>query len=105
MSQIECNFLDEVKHKQYRVWLSLLFWVIAVVVFVVVASTFTKASDTVIHAVFYGSVLLLYLPIVSLSRVKCPYCQWSAGALPIFRYKFMFCKACGKRIECKSKDA
>jgi hypothetical protein len=104
MSQIECEFLDNVRHKQRRVWLTIFLWWIAVVVFVVVITSFTNAPDALIQGVCYGSFLLLYIPAISLYRLKCPHCRRAAGAWPIFRYKFMYCKACGKRIECKSKD-
>jgi hypothetical protein len=104
MSQIDCEFLDNVRHKQRRVWLTILLWWIAIIVFVVVITSFTNAPDALIQGVCYGSFLLLYIPAISLYRLKCPHCQRAAGAWPIFRYKFMYCKACGKRIECKRKD-
>jgi hypothetical protein len=51
MSEIECNFLDQVKRKQHRFWLTLLVWVIAVVAFVGVVTSFTNASDALIQVV------------------------------------------------------
>jgi hypothetical protein len=104
MSQIECDSLDQVRHKQHRVWLTLLFWWIAVAVIVGLVTHFTNLPDAVIQGTFYGSVILLYIPAISLYRLKCPYCHRSAGALPVLRYKFMYCKACGKRIKCERKN-
>ena len=101
MADVECDFLSEVRRGQHRVWLALLLWVIAILAFVAIITSFTKAPDAIVQTVFYGSALLLYIPVLSLYRLICPHCQKAAGALPIFQYKFMFCKACGKRIECQ----
>jgi hypothetical protein len=105
MSQNECDFLDQVKRKQHQVWLTLLLWWFAVAVTIGLVTHFTNLPDAVIDASFFASIVLLYIPAIGLYRLKCPYCHRSAGALPIFRYKFMYCKACGKRIQCEREVA
>jgi hypothetical protein len=101
MSQRGCTFLDQVKHKQRRFWLSLLIWLIGIIVFVSVVTLLEKPPDELIDGIFFASALLfVFLPILSLYRFECPHCHGAAGANPFIRYRFIFCKACGKRIEC-----
>lgn len=104
MSQIECAFLDQVKQKQRRFWLTLLIWLIGIIVFISVVTSFANPQDELIEGVFFGSALLfVFLPIVGLYRLECPHCHGAAGAIPFLRYQIIFCKACGRRIECTSK--
>jgi hypothetical protein len=96
-----CKFLDHVKRKQHQVWLTLLFWCIGVVTFLALSSAFFEhASKTVLQIVVYGSVFVLYVPAFALFRLKCPYCNRPAGALPFVRYKSLRCRKCGERVEC-----
>lgn len=96
-----CEFIECVKHKQHKCWVVFLIWWICIAFFVLaVSELFKNVPPPVLMVVFYGSAFLLYLPGISLYRLKCPYCQGAAGALPFFRYKFLYCRACGKRIEC-----
>lgn len=96
-----CKFLECVRKKQRMCWIVLFVWWACVAVFVVAVSELMKdVSDTVVMVVFYGSAFLIYIPAMQLYRLKCPYCHKYAGALPLFRYKFIYCKACGERIEC-----
>ena len=101
-----CEFLEVVKRKQHGFWLAVLSWWICVVAFILLVShLFKDVPDAVFMVVFYGGALLLYIPLVSLYRLKCPYCHGRAGAVPFLRYKFMFCKACGERIECNGEGS
>lgn len=106
MSKDACEFMENVRRGQRRFWLTLLLWWVCVAVFVaVVSQLFKNAPDAVFMTVFYGSALLLYVPAYRLYRLKCPYCDGSAGALPFLRYKFLFCRACGERLECLDKHS
>jgi hypothetical protein len=105
MPKDACEFLETVRHKQRGFWLTIFAWWVCMVVFVfVVSGLFKGAPDALLQVVFYGSALLLYIPAYSLFKLKCPYCNGSAGALPFLRYRFMYCRTCGERIECSSKS-
>jgi len=96
-----CSFLETVRHKQHLLWMSVIVWWICVVAFVFLANElFRNIPDSIVYAVFFGSTLLLYIPAYKLFRLRCPYCNGYAGALPLFRYRFMYCRSCGERIEC-----
>jgi Mn2+/Fe2+ NRAMP family transporter len=102
VQQAACEFLEGVKHQQHRCWVTFLLWWLAAIIFVfVISEFFNNAPVGVVQAVFYGSMIVLFVPVRSLYSLKCPYCRKSAGALPIFRYRFLYCKSCGERIECK----
>jgi hypothetical protein len=101
MSQDACEFLKSVKHGQHRWWFLLLFWWIGISLYVLLVSHyFQNIPNTAITLPFYASALLLYIPAIMLYRLKCPYCNKSAGASPFFRYKFMYCRNCDRRIKC-----
>lgn len=101
MSKDACEFLERVRRKQRGFWLAFLVWWVCVVVFVFIVNGVLKGvPDALVLAIFYGSALLLYIPAYKLFKLKCPYCGGSARALPFLRYKFMYCRACGERIEC-----
>ncbi|WP_232823556.1 hypothetical protein [Dyella sp. C9] len=101
MSQEDCAFLETVKRKQCRFWLAFFIWWVCAAAFVFVVNQFFKGiSDAVVLATFYVSAMLLYLPAWDLYRAACPYCHGKVGALPFLRYKFIYCRACGERIEC-----
>jgi hypothetical protein len=104
MADRACEFLKQVSGRQRRFWLAVLVWWLCVVIFVATVSAFSKNSPGgVVTALVYGSALLLFIPARHMSRLKCPYCHKSAGAVPFFRYRFVICKACGERIECDEK--
>lgn len=101
-----CEFLDNVKRKQHQVWLTALLWFIGVIALIAIGAVFFPGTPfAAVQVAFYGSALIIYIPAISPYRLKCPYCHGSAGAVPIFRYKFMYCRACGQRIECKANPA
>lgn len=105
MPQNACELLERVKRKQRGVWFSVLAWWVCVVVFVFLANEiFKELPDSFVLAFFYGSALLLYIPAYKLFKLKCPHCNGAAGALPFFRYKFMYCRSCGERIECCDEE-
>lgn len=105
MSNDACEFLESVKRKQRGFWLAVFVWWVCVVIFVFLANEIFKGlPDPLILTVFYGSALLLYMPGYRLFKLRCPYCNGTTGALPIFRYKFMYCRSCGERIECRNEE-
>src|SRR5450759_2430046 len=101
MSDNACEFLANVKRKQHRFWLVLLlWWICAAALVLAVNGLFKNIPDAVVMIPFYLSAVLLYIPAITVYRLQCPYCHRSAGAIPFLHYKFLCCKACGKRIEC-----
>ena len=101
MSKDACAYLEELARKQHGMWLAMLYWLIAVIAYVVVITTFFKnVPDAVVEVPFYASALLIYIPIHKIYKLRCPHCHGPAGALAFLRYKFLLCKSCGKRIEC-----
>jgi hypothetical protein len=103
MSNDACEFLERVKRKQHGFWLTILVLWICVVIFVFLVTELFKdneALDSIVYVGFYGGAFLTYIPGYGLFRLKCPHCHHPAGALPIFRYRFMYCRSCGERIEC-----
>jgi hypothetical protein len=99
--QADCEFLESIRSKQRKFWSVLLFWWVCAIAFVVITTqVFKGIPNIVVMLGFYGSAFLLYLPAYTLYRVICPYCRRPAGALPMFRYKFLICRSCGERIEC-----
>ncbi len=100
MSKRDCDFLDKVRRMQRRWWLALLFWSICVVLLVAVIREVTHVPHVLVYAMFYGTSYFLLIQLIALYQLKCPHCHWFAGAVPYFRYKFLECKACGKRIIC-----
>jgi Mn2+/Fe2+ NRAMP family transporter len=101
MSKAGCDFLDKVRRRQHRCWLALLCWSICVELLVAVISNFfTNIPHVLVFSMFYVSSFFLLIQLIALYRLKCPHCRWFAGVLPSFRYKFINCRACGKRIDC-----
>lgn len=98
-----CRFLKELTRKQRRVWLvMLLWWIGAVCVLFAVSRLFPHALPSGIEYLIGASFLLaLYLPMSAARRTKCPFCGRSSGALAFWRYRFLDCRACGERIECR----
>ena len=100
-----CSFLDAVRRKQRLLWVAVIVWWACVVAFVfLVNELFKTVPDSIVYVVFYGSALLLYIPAYKLFKLRCPYCNGTAGALPIFRYRLMYCRSCGERIECRNEE-
>lgn len=95
-----CFFLDEVRRKQHRIWLSILIWWICCITFISIAIELFGDVPNILTISIYVSVIFLYIPFISLRRLKCPYCEGVAGVLPFLRYKFVNCKSCNIRIEC-----
>lgn len=95
------RFLDKVRRRQHRCWLALLCWWISVVLLVaVIGKFFTNVPHVLVFAMLYVSSFFLLIQLIALYRLKCPHCRWFAGVLPSFRSKFIYCRACGKRIDC-----
>ena len=103
MSNADCEFLQQVRRYQRRCWLVVLFWWIFVVVAASTVLGLLGNVPPVVTIAFYASVVVVYIPGVQLFRLHCPHCERAAGALPFFRYRFLFCKSCGERIECDSE--
>jgi hypothetical protein len=102
MISTTCQVLKDVSRKRRLFWITFLLWWIGVALFVFAVSHFFKnAADAFITVPFYLSILILYIPVIALYRVKCPFCHGSVGAVPFFRYSSVSCRKCGKRIECK----
>src|ERR1017187_3588994 len=103
MARNACDFMKELARRQHAFWIDILFWWIGVVVVVSVVSAYvSKAPELLLQAIVYGSFIITVYVLGSRVRaVQCPYRHRHAGAIPIWRYKFLFCKACGKRIECR----
>lgn len=101
-----CEFLDVLRQRQHGFWWFVLAWWINLLVFVGVFTwIFGDKHFQFIQIVFYGSVLLIFMRLVNVYRLKCPFCQRSVGASPFLRYRFLYCKSCGDRIECKRDDS
>jgi hypothetical protein len=97
----DCRFMNEVWDGQRRFWIVFVIWLIGVVLFLIVATQVLRsAPDSVVMGIGYGSVLLLYIPMYGLAKLKCPHCGKRAGATPFFRYKFLICRSCSERMEC-----
>lgn len=107
MSLSACEFLEIVRRRQHRFWWSLFIWCIGIVIFVgTFTSIFGDKYFQIIQIVVYGSILLIFFPpLIKLHKLKCPFCQGSAGALMFYRYRFLYCRSCGERIECKKDGA
>ena len=102
MTENTCEFLKLVSRKQRLFWIALLLWFITIVIFVVaVTELLNGVPDGLVTGVFFGSALLLLIPIATLYRLKCPYCQGPVGAVPFLQYKSLICHSCRECIECK----
>jgi hypothetical protein len=105
MTRDGCDFMGELARKQHAFWLGMLVWWIAVVVLVSAVTAYLHNTPfLILQVVFYASAIVtLGILGARVRRVRCPYCQKSAGAIPTWRYKFVICRACGERIECGRK--
>jgi small-conductance mechanosensitive channel len=103
MARDACGFMGELARKQHAFWLGMLVWWIGVVILLsVVAAYFRNTLFLVLQAVVYASFIITgYILYRRVRRVQCPYCQQSAGAIPVWRYKFVICRTCKERIECR----
>ncbi len=95
-----CDFLAEVARQQHSFWLYALLWLVCVIAFLIATHILKMTVDRVLYAVFYLSICFLYIPLLKMTRLRCPYCRSLAGANPFHRYRFFVCRACGERIEC-----
>jgi hypothetical protein len=101
MNSTARQVLNDVSRKQRGFWITLLSWWMCVAAFVLIVSHFFRnAPDAFITVPVYLSILVLYVPLIRLYRLKCPHCNGSMGALPFLRYRSLSCRACGKRIDC-----
>src|ERR1700761_7310419 len=107
MPSSACEFLDVLRRQQHRFWWFLLIWWISVLIFVGVFTwIFGDGHFEIVQIVFYGSFLLVYIPrFIGVRRLNCPFCNRPVGASPFWRYRFLYCKSCGERIECKRSSA
>lgn len=102
MAKTACDFMEELARRQHAFWLGFLFWWIGTVVVLSVVIAYVGKIPALLQAVVYGSFLITFFALANRVRgVQCPHCHRGAGAMPIWRYKFLFCKACGERIECR----
>jgi small-conductance mechanosensitive channel len=103
MARNGCEFMEELARRQHAFWLGMLCWWIGAVVLVSIVSGYvSKTPALLMQTVVYGSFLIAFFTLARrVQRVQCPHCHRGAGAMPIWRYKFLFCKACGERIECQ----
>jgi hypothetical protein len=95
-----CDFLTEVTRQQHSFRLFALLWVICLIAFLIATRILRVTTDRIIYAVFYLSICFLYIPLLKVTRLRCPYCQGFAGVNPFPRYRSFVCRACGQRIEC-----
>lgn len=100
-----CTCLEEVAAKQRRCWLIMLLWWLDAIVFLVITTQLmSNVSFTFIQVVLYGSFLSSgYFSMRNIARVRCPHCHKPAGAVWLFRYRFLICRSCGERIECEPR--
>ncbi|HEY4748955.1 MAG TPA: hypothetical protein VIH60_01055 [Steroidobacteraceae bacterium] len=103
MAGTACDFMDELARRQHAFWLGILFWWIGVVVVLSVVSAYvSKAPVLLLQVIVYGSIIIVFFALGSrVLGLQCPHCHRGAGAMPMWRYKFLYCKACGERIECR----
>jgi hypothetical protein len=99
--------MEELARRQHAFWFGFLFWFIGVAVVLSVVSAYAgKAASWLMPAVGYGSFLVTVFALLSRVRgLQCPHCHRRAGANPMQRYKFLFCNACGERIECRQPSS
>lgn len=100
MSKKSCEYLKMVARKQHGFWLLIFLWWVCILVSIFTINGFFGFVPNFVVVGVYVSVALLYIPAIRLYRIKCPHCHGAAGALPFLRYSFMYCRACGERIEC-----
>jgi len=96
-------FCNELQRRQRAFWWVVAFWFVFELFFVVITTQLMKnVPDSLIYGGFYGAAILLIIPAGYLSRLKCPHCHGAAGAVPLFRYRIIFCRNCGQRIVCRT---